>query len=84
MAAAAAAAGGARSGGELEGAAPRAPPSCFSPTVSVNITGLALSTATGFQLSLVFDSNDLNARLLLPLGVGLTWGGQEEGAGAKE
>jgi len=49
------------------------PPSCFSPPVTVNITGLALSTQAGFQLSLVFHNADMNARLLLPMEVGLIW-----------
>jgi hypothetical protein len=53
--------------------APRDPASCFSPPVPVSVSGLRLDARAGLQLAFIFDNNDRNARLLLPLNVTLAW-----------
>ena len=53
--------------------APRDPASCFSPEVPVSVSGLNLDARAGLQLALLFDNNDRNVRLALPLDVTLAW-----------
>ncbi len=53
--------------------APRDPASCFSPPVPVRVSGLALDADSGLQLALLFDNNDRNVRLALPLNVEISW-----------
>lgn len=59
--------------GATSAAPPYPPPTCFSPPISVNITGVSLNTSRGVQLNLEFDNYDLNVRLLLPMEMSLSW-----------
>jgi hypothetical protein len=49
------------------------PSTCFSPAVPVSVSGLSIDVSAGVQLALMFDNNDRNVRLLLPVDVTLTW-----------
>lgn len=52
----------------------RDPSHCFSPPVHVRIaSGLELDASEGVQLAIMFNNNDRNVRLLLPIDVTITW-----------
>ena len=53
------------------------PAKCFSPAVPVSLSGLRIDVSAGVQLALLFDNNDRNVRLLLPIDVSVTWGAAE-------
>jgi hypothetical protein len=51
-----------------------APEACFSPPVPVSASGLRLEPGgRGIQFAVLFENNDRNSRLLLPLPLQLTW-----------